>query len=75
MVGTTQQLLAKDGAKFHARIERGGHNGRVTLVTQVRLGDRSYPEQQQYVTDEATARQLAQQFAEDQGFDMPTWDD
>jgi hypothetical protein len=75
MVAVSQQLLAKDGAKFHAHIDRGGHNGRVSLVTQVRLGDRSYPEQSQYVTNEATARQLAQQFAEEQGFDSPTWDE
>lgn len=74
MVVAAHRLLAKDGAKFHAHIRRGGYN-QVVLVMQVRLGDQHEPEQSQHVTDPARAREIAQQFAEEQGFDKVIWDD
>jgi hypothetical protein len=74
MVVATHRLLAKDGAKFHARVRQGGYN-QVVLVMQVRLGDQHEPEQPQHMTDPARAREIAQQFAEEQGFDKVLWDD
>lgn len=74
MVVAAHRLLAKDGAKFHARIRRGGYN-QVVLVMQVRLGDQHEPEQPQHVTDPARAREIAKQFAEEQGFDKVVWDE
>ena len=73
-VVAAHRLLAQDSAEFHARIEQGGYN-QVVLVMQVRLSDQREPEQRQIVTDAATARQIAQEFAEQQGFDIVTWDD
>jgi hypothetical protein len=64
----------KDRAKFHARIRGSGYN-QVVLVMQVRLVDQHESEQSHHVTDSARARALAQQFAEEQGFDKVIWDD
>ena len=74
MVVAAERLFAKDGAEVHAHIPEGGYN-QVVLVTQVRLGHQREPEQSQRVTNRAGAREIAQRFAEEQGFDKVIWDD
>lgn len=73
MVANRSQLLAKDGAQFHARIKPGGYN-QVRLVTQVRLGDRREPEQTHTTSNETMAHDIADQFARDAGFPAAIWD-
>jgi hypothetical protein len=73
MVANKGPLLAKDGARFHARIKPGGYN-QIRLVTQVRLGDRREPEQTQITSNEAMAHDIADQFARDAGFPAAIWD-
>jgi hypothetical protein len=68
----TEQLLAKDGAQFHAWTEPSGYN-QVVLSMEVRLGDKK-TSLRGLRTHPINARDLAARLAKEAGFDTVVWD-